>query len=73
MRNTPRALDFFASLHLTIFERPANFEFFNRQLADRFKTANCRVGEKSWTAHVCAMHCASRLFRFRDLTVFAGP
>jgi hypothetical protein len=22
MRNTPRALDFFTSLHLTIFERP---------------------------------------------------
>jgi hypothetical protein len=33
-------------LHFTIFERPANFEFFNRQLADRFKTAICRVGEK---------------------------
>jgi hypothetical protein len=32
MLNTPRALYFFASLHLTIFERPANFEFFNRQL-----------------------------------------
>jgi hypothetical protein len=32
MRNTLRALDFFASLHLTIFERPANFEFFNSQL-----------------------------------------
>jgi hypothetical protein len=30
--NTPRGLDFFASLHLTIFEQPANFEFFNRQL-----------------------------------------
>jgi hypothetical protein len=29
--NTPRALDFFASLHLTIFERPAKFEFFNSQ------------------------------------------
>jgi hypothetical protein len=27
MRNTPRVLDFFASLHLTIFERPVNFEF----------------------------------------------
>jgi hypothetical protein len=27
MRNTPRGLDFFASLHLTILERPANFEF----------------------------------------------
>jgi hypothetical protein len=25
MPNTPRVLDFFASLHLTIFERPANF------------------------------------------------
>jgi hypothetical protein len=25
--NTLRALDFFVSLHLTIFERPANFEF----------------------------------------------
>jgi len=29
--DTPRALDFFASLHLTIFERPAFFEFFNSQ------------------------------------------
>jgi len=26
----PRALDFFASLHLTIFERSANFEFFSQ-------------------------------------------
>jgi len=26
--NTLRVLDFFASLHLTIFERPVNFEFF---------------------------------------------
>jgi hypothetical protein len=25
--NTPRALDFFASLHLTIFEQPVNFDF----------------------------------------------
>jgi hypothetical protein len=32
MRNTLRALDFFASLHLTIFERPANFECFNSQV-----------------------------------------
>jgi len=29
MPNTLRALDFFASLHLAIFERPANFEFFS--------------------------------------------
>jgi len=28
--NTLRVLDFFASLHLTIFERPANFEFFGQ-------------------------------------------
>jgi len=27
LRNTLRALDFFASLHLTIFERPVNFDF----------------------------------------------
>jgi hypothetical protein len=27
--NTLRALNFFASLHLTIFEQAANFEFFN--------------------------------------------
>jgi hypothetical protein len=32
MSNTLRALDFFASLHLTILERPADFEFFNSQL-----------------------------------------
>jgi hypothetical protein len=30
MRNTPRVLDFFASLHLTIFEQSANFEFFSQ-------------------------------------------
>jgi hypothetical protein len=30
MRNTQRALDFFAFLHLTIFERPANLEFFEQ-------------------------------------------
>jgi hypothetical protein len=30
MRNTLRVLDFFASLHLTIFERPVNFEFFEQ-------------------------------------------
>jgi hypothetical protein len=32
MRNTLRALVFFASLHLTIFEQAANFEFFNSQV-----------------------------------------
>jgi hypothetical protein len=32
MRNTLRVLDVFASLHLTIFERPAYFEFFYSQL-----------------------------------------
>jgi hypothetical protein len=36
LSNTLRALDFFASLHLTIFEQAANFEFFGGQLgADR--------------------------------------
>jgi len=35
MRYTPRVLDFFVSLHLTIFERSANFEFFNKQLGER--------------------------------------
>jgi hypothetical protein len=30
MRNTLRALDFFASLHLTIFEQAANFEFYEQ-------------------------------------------
>jgi hypothetical protein len=28
--NTPRGLDFFASLHLTIFERPVTFDFFKQ-------------------------------------------
>ncbi|MBE1426966.1 hypothetical protein H4684_003650 [Desulfomicrobium macestii] len=37
--NTPRALDFFASLHLTIFERPANFEFFNSRIRDMVLSA----------------------------------
>jgi len=31
MRNTLCILEFFTSLHLTIFERPANFVFFNSQ------------------------------------------
>jgi len=31
-RNTLRALDFFASLHLTIFEQAANYELFNSQV-----------------------------------------
>jgi hypothetical protein len=35
--NTPRVLDFFASLHLTIFERPVNFEFFKSQLGAALK------------------------------------
>jgi len=30
MINTPRALAFSASLHLTIFERPVDFEFFEQ-------------------------------------------
>jgi len=33
LRNALRALDFFASLHLTIFERPACFDFFNGLLS----------------------------------------
>jgi hypothetical protein len=37
MSNTPRVLDFFASLHLTIFERPVNFEFFKSQLGAALK------------------------------------
>ena len=41
LRNTLRALDFFASLHLTIFERPANFDFFNSQFSK---------GEQKYTA-----------------------
>ena len=32
MRNTLRALDFFTSLHLTIFERPAENDFSNSLL-----------------------------------------
>jgi hypothetical protein len=34
MPNTLRALDYFASLHFAIFERPASFEFFNSQIED---------------------------------------
>jgi hypothetical protein len=33
MRNTLRALDFFASLHLTIFEQAANFELFGQSVS----------------------------------------
>ena len=53
MLNTPRALDFIASLHLTILERPANFEFLVSQRAGRPKTAICRVSDKIQTAYVC--------------------
>jgi hypothetical protein len=41
--NTLRVLDFFASLHLTIFEQAANFEFFNSQLAPRMSTRSRRM------------------------------
>ena len=51
MNNTLRALDFLASLHLTIFERAANFEFFS-QSTGRPKTAICGVSEKIQTAHL---------------------
>jgi hypothetical protein len=30
VHNTPRGLNSFASLHLTIFERPVDFEFFEQ-------------------------------------------
>jgi hypothetical protein len=30
LRNTLQTLDFFNSLHLTIYERPANFDFFSQ-------------------------------------------
>jgi hypothetical protein len=39
--NTPRVLDFFASLYLTIFERPANFEF----LSNQFRSGSRRSGQ----------------------------
>jgi hypothetical protein len=35
MSNTPRGLDFFASLHLTILEQAANFGFFNSHRGGR--------------------------------------
>jgi hypothetical protein len=35
--NTPRGLDFFASLHLTIFSAPANFDFFEQTARDRLR------------------------------------
>jgi hypothetical protein len=38
MCNTLRALDFFASLHLTIFEQAAYFEFFGQSV----------MGEECW-------------------------
>jgi hypothetical protein len=40
MRNTLRTLDFFASLHLTVFERPVYFDFFNRQATDRLQNGD---------------------------------
>jgi hypothetical protein len=42
LRNTLRVLNFFASLHITIFERPANFEFFNSQLSPARRAAQVR-------------------------------
>jgi len=38
--NTPRGLDFFASLHLTIFERPVNFEFFEQSAGHRTRNTD---------------------------------
>jgi len=42
-QNTLRALDFFASLHLTIFEQAANFEFLNSQLGFGRNRARLRI------------------------------
>jgi hypothetical protein len=42
LRNTLYALFFFASLHLTIFERPANFNFFSQLKALALKPAKER-------------------------------
>jgi hypothetical protein len=50
MRNTLRALDFFASLHLTIFEQAANFEFFNSQLGDVPCSVSSMPPTFIWTA-----------------------
>jgi len=48
--NTLRALDFFASLHLTIFEQAVFFEFFNNQLRGMATSAHrrtCSIQEES--------------------------
>ena len=50
MRYTLRALAFFASLHLTIFERPANFGFFNSKI-DPFGTPYPRAPGFAPTPH----------------------
>ncbi|WP_425429369.1 type II toxin-antitoxin system RelE/ParE family toxin [Desulfomicrobium apsheronum] len=51
MRNTPRVLDFFVSLHLTIFERPANYDFFNNQQDVHFPGAGLHPLQGNLTGH----------------------
>jgi hypothetical protein len=46
LRHTLHALDFFASLHLTIFEQATNFEFFNSQLKSCQKIRNSAAIQK---------------------------
>jgi len=57
MLNTLRVLAFSASLHLTIFERPA-------------QNGNLRRQRKKQTAYVCLIHCASWLFPLPCISPF---
>jgi hypothetical protein len=70
MPNTLRALNFFASLHLTIFERPANFEFFHSVYGE-VKTAICCVSKKN-PDRLCMPNTLRALdfFAFLHLTIF---
>ena len=48
MWNTLRALDFFTSLHLTIFERPVESVFFNNQLNNVLPKFRAKPNKTFW-------------------------
>jgi hypothetical protein len=61
--NTLRALNFFTSLHLTILERPAYFDFFSqltRQTHDRLLQKICRTEEQRVFGDCAPSNCQIR-------------
>jgi hypothetical protein len=58
MQNTLRALDFFVSLHLTIFGRPVNFEFFEQPVRFGLEFSSRKAAFPAWECGFSAMQDA---------------